>query len=320
LSRPNATLPENFHATLLQQLACGVWATDRDDRIVYWNPAMSACSGLSGEDVLGRHWLTDFPGAPFERIAPLYQKAKDSLAPVTFRAIPITLPSGRTALLSGKFAPLRRNGCFDGVVGNVQDISEAERDLAELERSNVLLEQRIRERTRQLETANAELETFAYSVSHDLKAPLRGIDGYSRLLLTGYAASLPAEAQTFLANIRQGVRMMNALIEDLLAYSRVERRKLESHPIRLDELVSALLNERRLETNRSGVSVSVDLPDATVRGDPDGLALVLRNLLDNALKFSAKHPNPAIEIGGRHEHDSYVCWIKDNGVGFDMKY
>ncbi len=181
----------------------------------------------------------------------------------------------------------------------------------------------MRERTVELEERHRELETFTYSVSHDLKAPLRGIDGYGRLLQEDYADRLDEEGRRFLATIRRATQQMSQLIEDLLAYSRLERRKLQVSAVSPAVLVAALLAEYADEIRRRDVAVTVNLPPVTLKIDPEGLAMVLRNLLDNAFKFTQATAEPRIEVGGAIERSTRnVCrlWVRDNGVGFDMKY
>ena len=185
---------------------------------------------------------------------------------------------------------------------------------------NEELEDKVRERTAQLEAANKELEAFSYSVSHDLKAPLRGIDGYSRILEEEYREQLDAEGRRFLQNIRNGTAQMHQLIEDLLDYSRMERRSLQRSAIDLPALVRAVVAERFPESEQSATLVRLQVPDYTVFADRDGLIIVLRNLLENAIKFSRDAQPPAIDIGARGEGDKTVLWVGDNGIGFDMRF
>jgi signal transduction histidine kinase len=186
---------------------------------------------------------------------------------------------------------------------------------------NVDLEARIHERTAQLEVANQELEAFAYSVSHDLKAPLRGIDGYSRLLLDEYAACLNDEGRAFVHNIRQGTQRMATLINDLLAYSRMERRALHCDLLDLRALLAGIVADYAAEIERQGATVRLALPPTLqVCADLDGLRQALRNLLDNALKFGRAGVPVEVEMGGQVDEGVVTLWVKDNGIGIDPRF
>ncbi len=205
-------------------------------------------------------------------------------------------------------------------LGTVQDITVRKQAEDEIRTLNLELEDRVKQRTRQLENANRELETFTYSVSHDLKAPLRGIDGYSRLLIEDHLDQLDDEGRQFLHNVRHGVEQMNQLIEDLLAYSRMERRGMHETEVQLHRLVDSVLEERRDQLASSKAVTKVKLDFLVVHTDPEGMTMVLRNLIDNALKFSRDSRPPVIEITGRARDEAIILQISDNGIGFDMRF
>ena len=185
---------------------------------------------------------------------------------------------------------------------------------------NQELEKRVQERTADLETKNKELETFTYSVSHDLKAPLRGIDGYSRLLMEDHASKLDPEGLAFLQTIRQATTQMNQLIEDLLSYSRLERRTLTVGKVDLKHLVEQILHERELDIKKKKVQIKLDVPESFVKIDEKALEQALRNILDNAIKFSSPERQPVISIWLLSEKGKYILKVQDNGIGFDMRY
>ncbi|MDO9480843.1 MAG: PAS domain-containing protein [Hydrogenophaga sp.] len=211
----------------------------------------------------------------------------------------------------------------DGRVSQVvvsHDVTAQVQAEENLRQVNAGLEQRVAERTAELQAVNQSLESFVYSVSHDLKAPLRGVDGYSRLLEHDHLTQLDAEGRLFVAQIRSGVHRMEQLIDDLLVYSRMERRHLELRPLPLAEQLSDALafSQAALEAQHCSVSTAWD--DSVVWADATGLAMVLRNLLGNAIKFSAQTVSPCMEVGCQRGNGVARVWVRDNGVGFDMKY
>jgi len=149
---------------------------------------------------------------------------------------------------------------------------------------------------------------------------LRGIDGYSRLLIEDHHDQMDEEGHLFLGNVRKGVEQMSQLIEDLLAYSRMERRDMQDTEVDLARLVDAVLDERRQDLVSRKTVVNIALDSLVARADQDGLGMVLRNLIDNALKFSDHNRPPVIEITGHTEKDAILVEVKDNGIGFDMQF
>ncbi|MBS4097046.1 MAG: PAS domain S-box protein [Sulfuricella sp.] len=209
------------------------------------------------------------------------------------------------------------SGHFVAIFDNITERKQTESAIRQL---NTELETKVEERTAELRAINDEMKAFTYSVSHDLKAPLRGIDGYSRLLQEDYASRLDEEGRTFIANIRNGTQQMSQLIEDLLAYSRQERRALRHTLVSLAKMTEAVAAEFSGELRSRHVELRLAVPEMEVGVDLESLTTILRNLLDNAIKFSRNSPNPAIEIGGRDEATSAILWVHDNGIGFDMRF
>jgi light-regulated signal transduction histidine kinase (bacteriophytochrome) len=190
---------------------------------------------------------------------------------------------------------------------------------AQVKRHAAELEQRVAQRTAQLEASNKELEAFSYSVSHDLRAPLRAVDGFSRIMLRDYAEHVPAEAQHYLQRIRDGAQQMGILIDDLLAFSRLSRQPFARQPVALDDLVRRVLEELSSELDNRQIEFAIGkLP--VCDGDPVLLKQVFVNLLSNAIKFTRQRGVARIEVGCLRTNEEEVLYIKDNGTGFDMAY
>ncbi|HWR78088.1 MAG TPA: PAS domain S-box protein [Thiobacillus sp.] len=288
----------------------------RDGILRYGNRRAEAQFGIKREQGIGQP-ASDFYLDPAERDRFLDRLLRETT--VTDEELRLRAADGAPFWAQISAALIEFEG-EPAIFSSINDISARKQAEDEVRQLNVVLEQRVAERTAQLQAVNKELETFAYSVSHDLKAPLRGIDGYSQLLLKDHAAELDEEGRTFLANIRQGAGQMAQLIEDLLAYSRIERRVLQTDQVDLPRLVQTTIAERAEEIGARGVTMKVDLPPQAVIADREGLAMALRNLLDNALKFTRDAPRPTIEIGMRRETRACILWVRDNGIGFDMKF
>ena len=213
-----------------------------------------------------------------------------------------------------------------GEITLVQDVVERcwatiERRTAEetVSRLNGVLEQRVIERTAQLEASNKELEAFSYSVSHDLRAPLRAMDGFSQAVLDDCGPLLPADGRRQLQVIRDSAQHMGELIDDLLAFSRLSRQPLRKERVQPGSLVRAAL--AGLPTSDPGRQIDINIGELPAcEGDPALLKQVWVNLLSNALKYSGKRPHAVIEVGCREQQGTNAYFVRDNGTGFDMRY
>jgi len=291
-----------------------------DGYLLQMNPAGRKLLGLSEDVDIGAYRSRDFLGECTTcrldtEIRPALLKTGYWTGEAMLREdTPQALPVSVVAL-----AHRDAQGVLEHFSVVLRDLSAQKAIQREIEALNEALEDRVRARTEALESANRNLESFAYSVSHDLKAPLRGIEGYSRLLAAEYQDVLPEGAREYVDLIRAASGRMDRMIEGILAYSRVQMRQLKSVPVDVRDLIGALLSEFGPQL-RDGVTLIEDVEPGVLETDREGLAQILRNFLSNALKFSHGERPLQVCIEGRRRGRGYRFSVADNGIGFDMRY
>ena len=211
------------------------------------------------------------------------------------------------------------NGEIIGVSKVAHDISDRKAAEEKIRQLNVSLEQRVVERTAELEAANKELEAFSYSISHDLRAPLRAVNGFAGIVLEDFGAQLPEEGRRHLERIRASALRMGMLIDDLLAFSRLSRQSVNRLTVDTNQLVQSVLDE--LKPQRDGRQIEIKIGELPVcHGDPALLKQIWVNLISNAIKYTRGREPGIIEIGCAPENNENVFFVRDNGAGFDMQY
>jgi light-regulated signal transduction histidine kinase (bacteriophytochrome) len=205
------------------------------------------------------------------------------------------------------------------VVTSFSDVTERKRADAAIRTLHAELEERVRQRTRELDAVNQELEAFSYSVSHDLRAPLRAIGSFNRLLLEDHAAQLDDDGRRILERVQANAERMGRLIDDLLALSRVTRTALQRQPVNLSTIAREVAADLREAEPARQVDFSI-APDLVVDGDPALLRVALENLLANAWKFTSKHATARIELGAAGSSGELVYFVRDDGAGFEMRF
>jgi len=199
------------------------------------------------------------------------------------------------------------------------EINARRRVEAELKDYQDHLEELVKGRTTALETANKDLESFSYSVSHDLRAPLRGIDGFCQILTDDYGHLLDTEGKGYLGRIRTGAQHMANLIDDLLELSRVTRRNIEREPLDLSAMVIEIVERLRKANEGRQVKITIQ-PGLQALGDRHLIEIVLQNLLDNAWKYTSQTPHAEVAFNSQNSGADKIYYVSDNGAGFDMKY
>jgi signal transduction histidine kinase len=313
-------------------------------------PASSATQGATGSDGMLR--LAGAAGAqalPLAQTSPDGRTLSDWLARVSTELEALSASGSVDALFEHPFdsniaaaLPIVTAGGFFGILGFTSSRPRRRISIGQLKALDVLsrtaaaafaaaelvrqlramnesLEQRVEERTRELEMANRDLESFSYSVSHDLRQPLGVIEGFCEMFRSQFSGSVPEDGQRMLEQIWSGTARMNKLISDLLHFSRMSRGLLEGVRVPLRELALKVVGELRAPLGERPLSVQVaDLPDCF--GDPALLEQVLINLLSNAFKFTAGRDPAQVEVGTLRQGTETVYYVRDNGVGFDMRY
>lgn len=310
-------------ASLLDRAQDAILVRNLDHTIRFWNKGAERLYGWTAEEALGKTLEEPMYRDPAVLAAAIDQTVAnegDWWGELEQRA-----RDGSTVTVEARWTVVRdEQGQINGVLGINSDIGERKRAREEILRLNASLEERVQQRTAQLEFANAQLEAFSYSVSHDLRSPLSAVDGFSDLLERAISKAEPT-SQTernrhYLARIRAGVSQMGELIDAMLTLAQVSRSSLRWEPVDLSALATAVLDGWRERDPARNTKVHVE-PGLTGLGDPRLLKQVLDNLLGNAWKFSAKQPLTDITFG--HEVNAAgetVYLVRDKGVGFDMAY
>jgi PAS domain S-box-containing protein len=290
-----------------------------DGTVTFANEAYCRYFHLNCRDIIGKKFRATIPEEEEEIVESLLRQISPE-KPEFVVEHRVILPDGEI-----RWHQWRDRGIFspDGTLIEIQsvgrDISERKQMEEEKQRLNEELEERVRTRTADLEAANRELDSFSYSVSHDLRAPLRAIDGFTTILAREHASSLPAETMAYLQKIQENSRKMGMLIDDLLNFSRMSRQPLNRFLIDPTSVAEEAYDELRAET--MGRTVHLEIRNMPVcSADPVLLHQVYSNLISNSLKFTRKKERAEIEIGSFERTGRTVYYVKDNGSGFDMKY
>ena len=306
-----------YMRALIESSIDALTVTDLRGIITDVNTQMEALTGCTRDELIGAEFKSCFtdPERAEAGLKRVLKEQKVSDFELTARA----REGKQTAVSYNATTFYDRDRRLQGVFSAARDMTERKKVEEALLALKNDLERRVHRRTAELEIANKELESFSYSVSHDLRAPLRAIDGFSRKVVAAYGDRLDDEGRRQLQVVRDNAQRMGRLIDDLLAFSRMGRQEIALQSVDMDSQARSVASElRAAEAQRAIEFVFAPLPPA--RGDAAMLRQVWANLLGNAVKFSRRRQDALIEVGGRVEAGEALYWVKDNGAGFDMQY
>lgn len=319
---------EEKHRLLFETMIQGVVYQDSEGNIISANPSSEKILGLTIDQMKGRtsmdsRWRaihedgTDFPGDIHPSMISL--KTGNIVSNVLMGVFNPNY--GEYRWININAVPLFKNNSKKPylVYTTFEDITERKKSEAEILKYQNHLEDLVAERTARLEIINKELEAFSYSVSHDLRAPLRAIDGFGQALDEEYGNELGEEGKHYLKRIRNATIKMGNLIDDMLKLSRISRSTMKYEEVNLSQMTGEILSELKKSDPKREVKIKI-VKDAIVNGDSGLLRIMLENLLNNAWKFTSKKENSIIEFGILVKEEKNIYFIRDNGVGFDMEY
>lgn len=316
ISRARLQSQLNFTDALTQSLGEGICAFDRHHKVIFVNPATVRLLGWGHDELIGKDLADVFHkhlSSPDVWDAIVNSKQMVQGESIFVRKDGSSFPASYLA------TPFVENQVVQGIVVTLRDITETRRIQDELERSREELERRVVERTLKLTAANQELEAFSYSVSHDLRSPLRSIDGFSLALLEDYADQLDDGGKDALQRIRAASQKMGRIIDDLLNLSKLTRAQMRTERINVSELAQRIIED--LKTGERDREVHIIIQDNLFAdGDASLLRIALENLLSNAWKFTRKEGKARIVLGAENIQGELVYFVQDNGAGFSMEY
>jgi PAS domain S-box-containing protein len=337
---------ENKYKSLLSNIPDTIFTIDLEGKITFVNQIAQELLGYESAEMISRSILNYIPKEDGQRAMETMRKGMAG-EKITHFQTPMIKKSGERVIFDCSFSRIYKNGELIGAQGTAVDITYRKLADDEINLLNAQLEQKVLQRTndlrdsqlallnlvddmnmsakviastnKTLEAANKEIESFSYSVSHDLRAPLRSIDGFSQILLEDYKKTLDDTGRNYLERIRKATQNMGQLIDDMLKLSRVTSANLRLEPLDLSNIFREIIKKFQ-ENDPARIADIIIQEGIVIDGDSNLMHIALTNLIENAWKFTGKEAQPRIEFGNTYQAEKKVIFIRDNGVGFDMAY
>jgi PAS domain S-box-containing protein len=296
---------------ILESIGDAFFALDKTWTVTYWNRIAEEALGVRKHEIVGKNLWEIFSSSVDSESYVKYHEAVANNEIIHFEDFYPVL---------NKWYEISAYPSENGLSVYFKDVTERRKAEEEIKKLNAELEEKVARRTEELRKANSEMEAFTYSVSHDLRAPLRGIIGFTTILEEDYTSQLDDEAKRISSVIRNNAMKMGHLIDDLLAFSRTGKQELMKTTVNTPSMVHEIVDDLT-QQNRRNTPITWNIHDLpSVKADINTIRQVWINLISNAIKYSGKQEQPAIEIGSRLEDHQVIFYVKDNGVGFDDQY
>lgn len=311
---------EEKHRQIMESVEEGYYEVNLKGNFTFFNNSLCRITGYSRKELQELNFKKLSPN--YNEISKVFNKVSMTGRPEKSLTLPLIKKDGRENFMEISITLITDNhGKHIGFRGLLRDVTERKLAENEIKKMNEELERRVKERTAQLEAANKELEAFSYSVSHDLRAPLRSIDGFSSALVEDYGDCLDNQGKDYLQRVRTASQRMAQLIDDLLNLSRVSRSEICKEKVNLSNMAQEIMAEFQQDEPDKNVKFNYT-SDLVVEGDMRLLRIMMENILGNAWKFTSKNLSATIEFGlhTKEKNGKSVFYIRDDGAGFDMAY
>lgn len=286
-------------------------------KFVSVNKSFERITGASIDQIIGKYAHEIIPPESINHVIKKYRQAIDEKKIIHWEDT-FNYPKGELTTLISISPIFNQDGNCIRLIGTLHDITERKKAEDKIKELNKNLEQKVKDRTSKLKTANEELEAFTYSVSHDLRAPLRAIHGFSQMLIEDYENKLDPDGIRIINTISNNATKLGDLIDDLLAFSQLGRKKINREHINMNELIDDVLDDIN-KSFKHNTEIIVDKLH-NIDADYSLIKQVIRNLISNAIKYSSNKTNPRVNVSSKKERNEIIFTVADNGAGFDMQY